>query len=402
MKKMKAFIIYLLLLLGLLLGIMLPLSFAQQNQTTQKLGLEIEALKKQISILQNQLQTVENEKLEAIAKLLDAQAKLADANAKLINAEFGKFERELRDSNDKWLRAWGLGFLTILGVFVAILIGISAVFWYWLRSRANQLIEDRVEKSLPGFKEAMNQADVLENQLKVLEEEHATSVLENFMNIYYDAHSYPQSIKGLSDETLLQVFGNKGYRLPIREKAVEVLADRKSPQLVFPVLEFLNSIVDSDFDWQTSIDGERLPFRFLNFIGQIHTDEAHQGLKKFLNRLLTENPKHKDLFLTWTAYYLIYIDVELGMDDSVSMIKKVIPNLNNLRGLPHVIDRFIKYFDRFNEPEGIKDILTNGLTDRMPEVETQCLELLQKHDPDFVKEWQEQKAAAETETEETS
>ena len=40
----------------------------------------------------------------------------------------------------------------------------------------------------------------LENQLKVLEKEHAASVLENFMNIYYGAHSYPQSINGLSDE----------------------------------------------------------------------------------------------------------------------------------------------------------------------------------------------------------
>ena len=374
---------------------MLPLSFAQQNQSTQESNPEVEAIKKQISVLQNQLQTVGNEKIELVAKLLDTQAKLAEANAKLLNAETDRYKRELKDANDEWLRTWSLWFVGIIGFFVLIIGGAS---WFWLKS----LIADRVEKSLPGFKDAMDQADGLENQLKVLEKEHAASVLENFMNVYYDAHSYPQSIKVLSDETLLQVFGNKGYRLPIREKAVEVLADRKSPQLISPVLEFLNSIVDSDFDWQTSIDGERLPFRFLNFIGQIHTDEAHQGLKKFLNRLLTENPKHKDLFLTWTAYYLIYIDVELGMDDSVSMIKKAIPNLDNLQQLSHIVDRLVEYFVTFDEPEGIKEILTNGLTDQMPDVEDKCLELLQKHDPEFVKGRKEQKAAAETETEESS
>ena len=57
---MKAFIAG--LLLGLLLTIIAPLSFAQQSQNTQKPNPEIEALKKQISALQNQLQTVGNEK----------------------------------------------------------------------------------------------------------------------------------------------------------------------------------------------------------------------------------------------------------------------------------------------------------------------------------------------------
>ena len=377
------------LLFAALCGIIFSLSHAQLSQNTQKPNSEIETLKNRILVLENKLQTVEN------VEKMNLAAKLAEANAKLLNAETDKYKRELKDANDEWLRTWSLWFVGIIGFFVLIIGGAS---WFWLKS----LIADRVEKSLPGFKDAMDQADGLENQLKVLEKEHAASVLENFMNVYYDAHSYPQSIKVLSDETLLQVFGNKGYRLPIREKAVEVLADRKSPQLISPVLEFLNSIVDSDFDWQTSIDGERLPFRFLNFIGQIHTDEAHQGLKKFLNRLLTENPKHKDLFLTWTAYYLIYIDVELGMDDSVSMIKKAIPNLDNLQQLSHIVDRLVEYFVTFDEPEGIKEILTNGLTDQMPDVEDKCLELLQKHDPEFVKGRKEQKAAAETETEESS
>lgn len=388
---MKKFIAYLLLTALFVIGI--TLSFAQRNQNAQKPNPEIEVLKNRISELEIKLQTVENvEKMELAAKL-------AEANAKLRNAEIDKYKRELKDTNEEWLRTWSLWFVGIIGFLVLI---VGGAFWFWLRSRTDQLIEDRVEKSLPGFKEAMNQAEVLENQLKVLEKEHAASVLENFMDVYYDVPSYPQSIEALDEKTLLQVFSNEEYRLPIRDKAVEVLADRKSPRLVSPVLEFLNSIVDSDFDWQTSITGERLPFRFLSFVGQIHTDEAHQGVKKFLTRLLTENPEHKDLFLTWTVYYLVDIDVALGVKDSVSMIKKAIPNLDNLQRLPHVVGRLVEYFNTFNEPEGIKDILTNGLTDGMPNTENTCLELLQKHDPEFVEKWKAEKEPANAENKESS
>ena len=82
------------------------------------------------------------------------------------------------------------------------------------------------------------------------------------------------------------------------------------------------------------------------------------------------------------------------------MIKKAIPNLDNSQQLPHVVGRLVEYFNTFNEPEGIKDILTNGLTDGMPEVETKCLALLQKHDPKFVEEWQAQKETANTQNKE--
>ncbi|MCY3552373.1 MAG: hypothetical protein OXH39_18075 [Candidatus Poribacteria bacterium] len=390
------------LLLAAVSIIILPLLFAQQDQNSQGPDPEIAALKKRILELENKLQTVENiEKMELAAKLADAQARLA-------NAEFGKLERDLRDSNHKWLTGWILFFLAIIAA-------VGRALWLQFKSKSDQLIADEVEKNLDGFKGAMAQVNTLQNQLteasaqvntlqnqiRVLEREHAASVLENFMNTTFDGFA-PQSIEALGEEILLQVFGDEKYRLPIRAKAVEVLAARKSPRLVSPVLEFLNSIVDSDFDWQTSIDGERLPFRFLNSVGQIHTNEAHQGLKKFLNRLLTENPKHKDLFLTWTAYYLIYIDVKLGMDDSVSIIKKVILNLDNSQQLPHVVGGLVEYFNTFNEPEGIKEILTNDLTDGMPDVETQCLELLQNHDPDFVKEWQVRKTAADSENEASS
>ena len=99
---MKVFITCLLFLK--LLGISAYVSFAQQGQSYQKLVQEVEVLKTQVSALQIQLQTVKNvEKIELMAKLADARAKLTDANAKLMNAEFGNFERKLRNSNDDWL-----------------------------------------------------------------------------------------------------------------------------------------------------------------------------------------------------------------------------------------------------------------------------------------------------------
>ena len=415
---MKAFIGC--LLFAVLFGIIFSLSLAQQNQDTQKPDSEIETLKKGISELQNQLQTVGNEKIELTAKLLDAQAKLADANAKLINAEFGKLERELRDSNQKWLIGWIIFFLTVLAVvgtplWLLLKSGVNRIITN-LKSNADQLITDEVEKSLNGFEAAVDQVDtlkdelkvamaqvnILQDQIRILEREHAASVLENFMNTTFNGFTYPQSIEALGEETLLQVFGDEKYRLPIREKAVEVLAHRKSPQLVSPVLEFLNSIVDSNFDWQTSIVGERLPFHFLSFVGQIYTDEAHQGLEKFLNRLLTENPKHKHLFLPWTAFFLADISVELKIADSVSVMKQVISNLEDPERMPQILDRLVEYFDTFNESEGIKEILTNGLTDMMPEVETRCLELLEKRDPKFVNKWRAQKTDANTQNKESS
>ena len=147
------------LLLGVLLGIMPPLLPAQQNQSTQRSNPEIEALKKRVSELEKQLQAV-----ESVGKM-EWQAKLADANAKLFNAEFGKFERGLKDSSDEWLRGWSSWFLGVIGVFVAILIGVGAVFWSWLKSRTNQLIANEVEKNLTGFKEALKESGILKNQL---------------------------------------------------------------------------------------------------------------------------------------------------------------------------------------------------------------------------------------------
>ena len=160
------------LLLGALLGMIPRLLPAQQNQNIQQSDPGIEALEKRISELEKQLQTVEN------VEKMDLQAKPAEANAKLADTDFEKFERKLRDSNNEWLRTWSswfLGiFLGIITIFVAILGGVSAVFWSWLRSRANQLIANEVEKNLTGFKEAVRYT---EKSTRELEEAVVVSML---------------------------------------------------------------------------------------------------------------------------------------------------------------------------------------------------------------------------------
>ncbi len=393
---MKAFITCFLLVA--LLGIVFAASFAQQNQTSQKSNQDIETPEERISVLESKLQTVENvEKMELAAKL-------ADANAKLANTEFNKFKNELRESNNQWLKSWSTWFLTIIGIFAAILIGVSYVFWYWLRSRTDQLITNSVEKHLNGFKEAVEQLNVLKSQLDVLEKEHASSVLENFVHSYIgDEHSHPEQIKALREEVLLQEFSDEKRPLIVRLKAAEVLSARKSTRLVSPTLDFLNSIVDSDLDtdWNTIIDIEHTLNRLVNFVGGIHTDETCQGLKKFLNRLLTENPKHKELFLTRTVFSLAWVSIKLNSGDSVYVLRMAIPHLKVGQHYSPTLQNLARYFDIFNEPIGIREILKNGLTDGIPEVETRCLELLQKHDPEFVEKWKAEKATANPEIEES-
>ena len=385
-------------------------AFAQQNQNTQKPNPEIEVLKGRISELESKLQTIENvEKMELMAKL-------AEANAKLANAEIDKYKRELKDANDEWLKSWSTWFLTISGIFIAILIGISAVFWFWLRSRADQLIADSVEKSLNGFKEAVGQVDTLENQLKksveqisilknqirILEKEHTASVLEGFVHLPDTrGQLYSEIVKALPDGGLLDLIVDKTRGIEFRYKAAEVLAVRENPKVVSPVLELLNSIVDLQVNGHFTVS-EWYSGNLVDFLGQFHMQEVYEGLMKFLNRLLMEGPRYKGLLLKQTVFSLARVSVGLHNGGSVSILKKTVTDLKVLHYQDEDIRILAEYFDRFNEPEGIQDILTNGLTDEMPDVETQCLELLEKHDPEFVEQWKAQKAEVNTENKESS
>ena len=366
------------LLLGTLLGVIPSLLPAQQNENPQKSDTEFEVLEKRVSELEKQLQTVENvEKMELQAKLAEANAKLADANTKLISAKFGTFKKEVRADNEERMREWSHWFFGILGIIVVISGG---AVWLLLKS----LIANTVEKNLNGFKAAMAQLDILKNQQKVLEKEadtveksfketvdqldilkdqqrllekeRAVSMLEDTYQFSSDSsNAYhllndPRDLETVNEpreEALLDIFGDARYYLALRHWAAIVLADRKSPRLVSPILERLNSAIDSELD----IDSYDLQFlhAYIKFLGQIPTLEAYQGLTKFLNRLLTGDLRHKDLFLTWTVFALADVSVELNQRDSVPMLRRAILDLKDPLPRGYSIRyELARYFDKFN------------------------------------------------------
>ena len=350
---MKISIIYLLLIA--LLWIIVSASIVQQNQNVPKTDTEVEKLK-------IQLQTVENEKI-------GLETKLAEANARLINADFGKFERELRDSNNKWLWGW-------TGFFVGVVAIIGIAFWFSVRS----LIADRVEKSLNGFKKSVDKVSILEDQLVLLKKEHAASVLENFIRaLLSELERHPEQIKALPEEVLLDVFNDNTRDLEIRFAAIEVLAARKSLLFIFPVLNFLNSIVDSEIDWGTSSESNRYPFLFLDRLRTTHNEDAYHGLKNFMNRMIKEVPINKDIFLPWTVFSLADLGIELEIIDSVDMLKEIIPDLIELKSNDVILTTLAEYFDKCHEPEGIRQILEHPEIDEMPNVRTECSKLLEKY-----------------------
>ena len=374
-----------LLLVGML-GMISALLPAQQAQNPRESDPEIGALRERLSALEKQLQTVEN------VEKLDLQAKLAEANTKLADAEFGKFERGLRDSNNEWLRVWSTWFLVIIGTFVVI---IGGAFWFLVKS----LIASNVEKNLDGFKAAVKEQDVIKNQLGMLEKQSVASVLEGVIDYdLLDKNHHPGHIKALREEALLQVFDDNETYYPILiYKAAEVLASRKSPRLISPLLYRLNLAADSDIDARYFYNVpplERLPkwYDAVKFLEYMHTPEAYEGLNRFLNHLLTENPKSKNWFLRETVSSLVQVGIKLNMGDSVPILKKALLDLEHLGH--EILSELVEYFDRFNELAGIKEILINYLDNEtanmtLPEKQLadQCLQLVQKHDPEFVEKW---------------
>ena len=391
---MQKFIACLLLVASL--GIISPLLSAQQNQTAQKSDAEIEALKKRVSEIEKQLQSVDN------VEKMDLQAKLAEANTKLINAEFGKFERGLKDSNDERMGNWViilLAFLSVVGVGV----------WSWLKNRTNQLIETEVGKNIKGFKEAVKAQDVIKNQLGMLEKQSVASVLEGVIDYdLLDKNHHPGHIKALREEALLQVFDDNETYYPILiYKAAEVLAARKSPRLICPLLYRLNLAADSDIDVRYFINVPplaRLPkwHDAVKFLEYMHTPEAYEGLNRFLNYLLTDNPKSKNWFLREAVSSLVQVGIKLNMGDSVPILKRALLDIDNPGH--EVLSKLVEYFDRFNEPAEIKEILINYLDNEtanmtLPEKQLadQCLQLVRKHDPDFAENWRASKTTDNSE-----
>ena len=362
------------LLLGALLGMISPLLPAQQTQSRQKSDTGIEALEKRISELEKQLQTVENVEKMAV------QAKLVETNAKLINADLDAFKNEVWVDNEERMRRWSHWFFGMLGIIVVISGG---AVWLLLKS----LIADGVEKNLSGFKKGVGQIEIMKDELRELEKKHVVSVLDR---MFPNSKDYPLSeeINALREATLLQVLSDERYRMAHRCKAAEVLAyQKKSLQLISPTLEILNSFLNSDMDSYPKSFG----VTFIKHLRQVPTSEVHQGLTKFLNRLLAGKPEDKDLFLTQTISSLADVGVKLNISDAVPILKAALPHLKDPEPAElQALGELARYFDIFNDSAGIKDILTNHVAGEMPNwesvrksIENLCLELLQKYGSDF-------------------
>ena len=368
------------LLFGTLFGTTPHLVSAQQNQSPQYSAQEFEILKNRVSELEKQLQTVEN------VEKMELQAELADANAKLLNAEFGKLERDLRDSHNEWLIKWSILILTLLTA-------VGAVLWFWLKSRTNQLITDEVEKNLGGFKEGLKELDIQKIQFRESEKENAAYRLEEIQSDLNDDMRYPREIRVLREEALLNVFDDEKYSEILRYRAAEVLAWKKSPRLISPLFKLLNLAVDSDADVGF---GERRLHGFVNLLGRQHTQVACQGLREFLNRLITENPKHKDLLLAETVCSFARVSASLDMKNSVSILRRAIPHFENASR--SVLVELAEHFDILNEPIGIKEILTVHDRNLPSYVKDKCLELLQKHDLAFAEKWRAENTTDDTDS----
>ena len=383
-------------ILGSLFGLIPPSLPALQNQSPQYSAQEFETLKNRVSELEKQLQTVENvEKMELQAKLAEANAKLADANAKLANTEFEKFKRELRIDNEEQMRSWSHW---LFGILSFVVLAIGAAIWFSLKS----LIADRVEKNLNGFTDSLNELKILKNQHSVLERQHAVTTLEGFIRRYLlDENVHPNQLKELREEVLLDVFQEEGRIQIIRYKAAEVLAARKSQRLASPLLQFLNAVVDSDSDinfGEHSSTHSSAPF--VNLLGEIHTDETCEGLRGFLTRLYSGNQKQRDIFLTWTALSLAKVSVKLNRVGLAPLLRKSIPDLqvSTNEHMESQLESLATYLDIFNEPDGIKELLTTHGQSLRSHVVDKCLELLQKRDPEFVVKWRAQNATDNAES----
>ncbi|MDE0484887.1 MAG: hypothetical protein OXI67_20125 [Candidatus Poribacteria bacterium] len=393
---MKKFIVY--LLLATLISIAVFPSFAQQNQNTQQ---EIKALKKQLSEIQSKLQTVENvEKMELAAKLAEAQAKL-------INTEFSKLKLELKDSNQQWLITWIL-------IFLAFLSAGGLVLWSRLTKKMDDLITTEVQKRVNRFQEAVEEVDTLTNELKeavekvnfletqitILNKEHAADIIEKSIIHRRDETYYLELINKVAEETLLDLFNDNTRHISVRSKAIKVLADRKYTKYISPVLEFLNSTLDSDTYKDAGFETQLELKRLVSYLGMIHTQESYDGLTIFLERLLLEDTEMKDVYITWTVFSLASAGSALNIGSSVSKMREAIPYLEARFDDKQAFQNLAGYFDKFNEPDGIKEILRDfGLM--TSDIKETCLNLLEKHDPDFVREHREEETTTNTENEES-
>ena len=249
--------------------------------------------------------------------------------------------------------------------------------------------------------------DPLKNQIRVIKKENAILVLRSgHVNYTPDpTRSYPQKINVLPEETLLEVFCDETCELIIRSYAAKVLTHRQFTRLLSPLLKLLNSLLDSVVDKEWDLTTQSCMTELINCLEYIPVRETYEGLTKFLNRLLsTKDSGERNSLLTGTVSSLANVILKLDKRDSVPELRKAIPYLQEYGGGFYWEDILAGHFDRIKDPEAIKEFLIH-VTDRQYvdlALEKRLLNLLEKHEPKFVKEWQAQKVETNTQNEESS
>ena len=176
------------------------------------------------------------------------------------------------------------------------------------------------------------------------------------------------------------------------------------------MLKLLNTLLDSVVDIE--IDKERYIattscmtdlVKCLEYIPPIQ--ETYEGLTTLLNRLLLmEDSGERNWLLTGTVSSLAYVILKLDKRDSVPELnRKAIPYLQEYGGGFSWEDILAGHFDRIKDPEAIKEFLIH-LRNRQYvdlDLEKRLLNLLEKHDPEFVEKWKQQKETANTQNEES-
>ena len=251
-----------------------------------------------------------------------------------------------------------------------------------------------------AFRELKKAWELMRDRLREREKHHAAFVLEFLKNdrIIYE-YGCPPQIDALSEQALLDVFADEASSLTVKYRAALILLELKKCTRFVPIyMEFLNFIVNAELDMEdldTYLEVEHFELLFFD----LTTIGAYEEVKDFVNYLLTENPRHKNLFMYLAVMSLIDLSLGLNREDAIPILKSIISSIEDFSSCTLI--GMAEYFEKFKDVAGIKAILTKHLTDETPDVETKCLALLQKHDPEFVKKWNAEKQNANTQNEES-
>lgn len=242
---------------------------------------------------------------------------------------------------------------------------------------------------------------LMKEGLREREKQHTAFVLDFFKDeekVY--ERSRPPQIEALSEQALSDVFCDETSSLKIKYRAALILLVLKKSTKFAPIcLEFLKLMVNKevdkkDFEKWLDVVG------FADLLLDLSIIEAYQEIKDFIHYLLTENPRHRNFFIDLAVLSLTNRILLSNKREVIPILKSIMSHFQCFSS-NHLM-WMAECFDKFQDTVGIKDILTNHLTDEMPDVETQCLALLQKHDPDFVKQWKLKKESANTQNEKSS